>query len=403
MHPITDFIVVPSIPEPLRPLKELSYNLWWSWNFDAVALFRRIDSDLWEDAGHNPVRLLGMVSEDRLKELAEDDAFLSHLERVRWDLTAYLSRSSWYHQNNGDDHSWLIAYFSLEFAITEALPIYSGGLGALAGDHLKSASDLGVPLVAVGLLYQEGYFRQQLTLDGYQTETYPRNDFYHMPVRLAVDDAGEPILVSVDIAGEDVKLRTWRAEVGNVQLLLLDAHVPGNTHGARAITNRLYGGDNETRILQEIVLGIGGVRSLRALGYDATVYHLNEGHAAFCALERIRHLQGEHDLTFDQAREAVQASTVFTTHTPVPAGHDRFSRDLITKYFGSYVKQLGITVPDLMALGRENGHDGGPETGELVMTALALRMAAHSNGVSRLHGEVSREMWQGLWPGVPVD
>ncbi len=403
MHPITDFIVVPSIPEPLRPLKELSYNLWWSWNFDAVALFRRIDSDLWEDAGHNPVRLLGMVSEDRLKELAEDDAFLSHLERVRWDLTAYLSRSSWYHQNNGDDHGRLIAYFSLEFAITEALPIYSGGLGALAGDHLKSASDLGVPLVAVGLLYQEGYFRQQLTLDGYQTETYPRNDFYHMPVRLAVDGAGEPILVSVDIAGEEVKLRTWRAEVGNVQLLLLDAHVPGNTHGARAITNRLYGGDNETRILQEIVLGIGGVRSLRALGYDATVYHLNEGHAGFCALERIRHLQGEHDLTFDQAREAVQASTVFTTHTPVPAGHDRFSRDLITKYFSAYVKQLGITVSDLMALGRENGHDGGQETGELVMTALALRMAAHSNGVSRLHGKVSREMWQGLWPGVPVD
>ena len=403
MQPITDFIVVPSIPQPLQPLKELSYNLWWSWNPDAVALFRRIDSQLWEDAGHNPVRLLGMASEDRLNELAHDDAFLAHLERVRWELTSYLSRSSWYRQANGDDDRRLIAYFSLEFAITEALPIYSGGLGALAGDHLKSASDLGVPLVAVGLLYQEGYFRQQLTLDGYQTETYPKNDFYHMPVRLAVDDAGEPILVSVDIAGKEVKLRTWRAEVGNVQLLLLDAHVPGNSFDARAITDRLYGGDNETRILQELVLGIGGVRSLRALGYDATVFHLNEGHAAFCALERILHLQGEHDLTFDQAREVVRASTVFTTHTPVPAGHDRFSRELITTYFSAYVKQLGVTVSQLMALGRENGHDDGRENDELVMTALALRMAAHSNGVSRLHGTVSREMWQGLWPGVPID
>ncbi len=403
MQPITDFIVVPSIPEPLQPLKELSYNLWWSWNFDAVALFRRIDARLWEDAGHNPVRLLGMVSEDRLSELAGDDAFLSHLERVRWELTAYLSRSSWYQQNNSDVPGRLIAYFSLEFAVTEALPIYSGGLGALAGDHLKSASDLGIPLVAVGLLYQEGYFRQQLTLDGYQTESYPKNDFYHMPVRLAVDGAGEPVLVSVDIAGQEVKLRTWRAEVGNVQLLLLDAHVPGNPHDARAITDRLYGGDNETRILQEIVLGIGGVRALHALGYDATVYHLNEGHAAFCVLERVLHLQGVRDLTFDEALEAVRASTVFTTHTPVAAGHDRFSKELITKYFGAYVKQLGITVPQLMALGREDGLDDGRETGELTMTALALRMAAHSNGVSRLHGEVSRNMWQRLWPGVPTD
>ncbi len=401
MQPVADFIVVPSIPASLQPLKEISYNLWWSWNPDAVGLFRRIDAELWEDSNHNPIRMLGMVGEERLNELAADDPFLAHLERVSWELNTYLSRSSWYHQDHDDDDQRLIAYFSLEFAITESLPIYSGGLGALAGDHLKSASDLGLPFVAVGLLYQEGYFRQQLTLDGYQTETYPKNDFYHMPVRLAVDDAGEPIVVSVDLAGKEVKLRIWQADVGRIQLLLLDAHVPGNSYDARNITNRLYGGDNETRILQEIVLGIGGVRALAALGYAPTVYHLNEGHAAFCALERIRDMRAEYGLTFAEATEAVRASTVFTTHTPVPAGHDRFSGELITKYFAAYAKQLGISIAELMALGREDGAGG--DNGELVMTALALRMAEHSNAVSRLHGQVSRGMWQGMWPGIPTD
>ena len=398
MRPIQSFAVVPSLPIVLAPLRKLSYNLWWCWNHEGVGLFRRIDPHLWEESGHNPIRILGMVSEERLRHLATDDAFLDQMTQVEKAFDSYMARPAWFGESAGEGGDHLIAYFSLEFGITESLPIYSGGLGALAGDHLKSASDLGVPLIAVGLLYQEGYFRQRLSADGMQSESYPANDFYQMPVTLMAASDGKPLQLTVDFAGDTVRVRVWRAQIGRVQLFLLDTNIAENSPDANTITDRLYGGDSETRIRQEILLGIGGARALAAMGLKPSVFHMNEGHAAFSALERIRLLIVERKITFAEARELVQASTVFTTHTPVPAGHDRFSRPLMAKYFENYAKELGVQLDQLMQLGAEN-HEAG---GDLVMTALALRLADYRNAVSRLHGEVSRNMWQQLWPQTPV-
>jgi len=397
LHPYHTFTVVPSIPGRLAPLRDLAYNLWWTWNLEAVDLFRRLDRDLWEESDHNPVLILGTVKQDRLAEAANDDGFISHMMRVHQELDHYMSaKDTWFGRNGGARLANLrIAYFCAEFGITQCLPIYSGGLAILAGDHLKTASDLGLPLVGVGLLYQEGYFRQYLNADGWQQESYPLNDFHNMPIQLERDSNGSPVTVQVQYPGRAVTAQVWRVQVGRVPLYLLDTNLNVNRPDDRDITDRLYGGDLDMRIRQEIMLGIGGMRALHTLGIEPTVCHMNEGHSAFLALERIRRLMKEEGLSFQVAREASQAGNVFTTHTSVPAGIDLFSPDLIDCYFPSYYQELGLSREEFLRLGQRTGHQ--PDQ-RFSMAILAIRLASSTNGVSMLHGEVARHMWQDLWP-----
>jgi starch phosphorylase len=396
---VRPYTVLPSLPERLQSLHTLAYNLWWCWHPDAVALFRRIDPDLFDAVDHSPVRLLSSVGQGRFDELAADTDFLAHLDRVAAALAGYLSAKTWFQTQHPDAQAARIAYFSMEFGIHESVPVYSGGLGVLAGDHLKSASDLGLPLCGVSLMYREGYFRQYLNADGWQQERYPENDFFNLPLVAAADADGDPIHVIAPLPGRDVLLKVWRIQVGRVPLYLLDANIPQNRADDRAITSQLYGGDQTTRIQQEIVLGIGGYRALRAVGFEPTVCHMNEGHAAFCALERTRVLMGERKLDFDTALEAAKAGTCFTTHTPVPAGNDAFPPHLIESYLGGYLGELGVDRGKLYTLGRQHpGNDGEP----FGMTVLAIKTSNTSNGVSALHGEVSRKMWQAIWPTLPA-
>ena len=390
------FRVVPALPERLSGLREIAYNLRWSWDDDLRTVFSRLDRDLWERTYQNPVLLLGSVAQERLEALAQDDSFLAVYDRALERLHAYLGEhTAW-------DRRWpdrpLVAYFSAEYGIAECLPIYSGGLGVLSGHHLKSASDLGVPLVAVGLLYQQGYFRQYLTSDGWQQESYPVNDFYNLPVQLTTGTDGGPVRVELDLAGRRTVVQVWRADVGRVPLYLLDTNVPENPQDLQDVTDQLYGGDQENRIRQEIVLGIGGLRALRALGLDPVVFHMNEGHSAFLGLERIRVLRRQQGLTFREGLESARAGAVFTTHTPVPAGFDVFRPELMERYLSPYLGELGISLAELLALGRPNGSPGEPGFN---MAALALRTSEFANGVSELHGEVSRRLLRSYFPGVP--
>ena len=404
MHPIRTFTVAPSLPAPIARLQELAYNLRWTWDSDTRELFVRLDRRLWEQCGHNPVRMLGLLSRRQLEEAASDEGFLGHYAEVCRRFDAYLqARSSWFSQLYGASlpgagGQVLVAYFSAEFGLTEAIPMYSGGLGNLAGDHFKSASDLGVPIVGVGLLYHQGYFRQMLNADGWQQESFPDYDVYSMPLVLVRRPDGMPLTVQVSLPGRQVVAQIWRVAVGRATLYLLDANLAANTPEDRVITHRLYGGDVDMRIRQEILLGMGGVRALAAMGLAPRVFHMNEGHSAFLSLERIRRLMDEHDLTFAEAREAAAAGQIFTTHTPVPAGHDYFQPDLMERYFGDYYRSVGLSRHEFLALGRQNPAD---DREAFCMTVLALRTAAHTNGVSRLHGAVARRMWQGVWPGVP--
>ncbi len=400
MKPIGAFNVAPALPPRLEPLRRIAYNLWWAWNHDAIELFRRLDSDLWETTGHNPVLMLGSINQAQLEAAAHDEAFLAHLERVAADLETYLSgEGSWFRRTYGKADSLSVAYFSAEFGLTECLSIFAGGLGVLAGDHLKSASDLGVPLVGVGLLYQQGYFKQYLNESGWQQEAYHDNDFHNLPVQLLRRPDGNPLLVNLDLPGRTVYAQLWQAHVGRVSLILLDTNVPANPDPQdRDITDQLYGGDSDMRIRQEIVLGIGGYRALEALGLEPTVYHMNEGHSAFLALERVRRLIQRHRLSFEEARQLASPSLVFTTHTPVEAGHDFFPPELMDRYFSNYYPQLGLSRDEFLALGRRNPND---PSEAFCMTVLALRLAAFSNGVSRLHGEVTRRMWGVIWPNLP--
>ena len=339
---VRPFTVLPSLPPRLEPLQKLAYNLWWCWHADAVALFSRIDPELFESLDHSPVRLLTGVSQDRLDELAGDDGFLAHLDRVVELLNRYMAAKTWFSESFPADANLRIAYFSMEFGIHESVPVYSGGLGVLAGDHLKSASDLGLPLTGVCLMYREGYFRQYLNADGWQQERYPENDFFNLPLIPVLAADGSPLTVSAPLPGREVRLRVWRIQVGRVPLYLLDANVPDNRAEDRNITAQLYGGDTHMRIMQEIVLGIGGVRALKAMGVEPTVCHMNEGHAAFGALERVRTLMAEKGLDFATAAEVVKAGTAFTTHTPVPAGNDVFAADMIYQYLGDFLRPLGL-------------------------------------------------------------
>jgi len=400
MRPLRTFTVEPSLPEELTGLLELAYNLWWCWHGDAMDVFRRLDPLLWEDCYHNPVAMLGQMPQERLEEIATDEGFLAHLNRATQDLRDYLSSPGWWAKTYGGSDEPQVAYFCAEFGLNECMPIYSGGLGVLAGDHLKSASELDIPLVAIGLLYQQGYFRQRLNADGWQLELFPRNDFHNMPVELMRDANGETLAIDVDILNHNVRARVWRCRVGRIPLYLLDTNVPENAPEDRHITAQLYGGDQETRIRQEIVLGIGGVRMLTAMGIHPRACHMNEGHSAFLALERCRVLMAEQGVSFHEAKEAVCASNIFTTHTPVPAGNDAFEPWLIEKYFSGYWPQLGLEKEDFLSLGRQ---EPGNRAEPMNLTVLALRMSGCRNGVSELHGAVSRKLWCGVWPDLPVD
>ena len=377
-------------------------NLRWSWDERAVEVFRLVDSDAWERAGHDPVKMLGILSKERLAELADDGPFISLLQGVRAGLERYVTEPRWYQTQHAEGPLERVAYFSPEFGLTEALPVYSGGLGILAGDHLKAASDLGIPLVGVGLLYREGYFRQQLNADGWQQERYPAVDPHAMPLVLMTNAEGAPLKIEVDLAGTACRAQLWRAMVGRVPLLLLDCDVEENEDAERRVTDRLYPGGSEARLRQEIVLGIGGVRALEAAGLSADVFHTNEGHAGFLGLERIRRLVRADGLRLAEALESARGSTVFTTHTPVPAGIDIYGGDLMKRYFETFSKECGVELSELIGLGQKHRVGAhGDEGGDFNMAVMAFRLAGFANGVSKLHGEVSRSMFADLWGEVP--
>ncbi|RJO63304.1 MAG: glycosyltransferase family 1 protein [Myxococcales bacterium] len=397
---IRAYSVNPSLPKRLNSLLAISRNIYWTWSHNAVQLFQRMDMDKWESAYHNPIRMLGELSQERLNELLNDESFLNHMDDVALELEDYLHTTTWYGKHGPKDEPLRVAYFSMEYGLHESVPIYSGGLGLLSGDHLKSASDLGIPLVALGLLYRQGYFRQYLNPEGWQQETYPENDFAALPIEPVKDADGRPVIVHVDLPGRQVAIQTWKLAVGRVTLLMLDANLPANSAEDREITGQLYGGDLEMRIKQEIVLGIGGMRLLRLLDTKPTVCHMNEGHSAFLAVERTRHFMETYGLNFSEASEIVRASNVFTTHTPVPAGNDIFPPDLVDRYFHDYYTKLGLNREQFLGLGRQNPFD---RNEPFCMTVLAIRLAAHRNGVSRLHGQVSRAMWKNIWPGLSAD
>ncbi len=401
------FTVRPDLPGALSALDGLAQNLRWSWDRPTQDLFASIEPDHWDEWRHDPRRVLAEVTPSRLQNLAEDHQFLQRLGDVKEDLERYLSAPRWYQalsqtpdrartaeqdRTAALEHTQ-IAYFSPEFGISEALPQYSGGLGVLAGDHLKSASDLGVPLVGIGLFYRHGYFRQSLSVDGWQQERFPNLDPYALALELCAEHR-----VELDMAGERLVAQIWRAEVGRVTLYLLDTDLDENPDHLKGITDRLYGGDMEHRLRQEMLLGIGGVRALDEVGEPTSVFHTNEGHAGFLGLERIRVLMERDGLGFDDALHAVRAGAVFTTHTPVPAGIDQFPRDLMERYFGGWAHECGVSMDRLMELGHRPGEDA---DASFNMAVMGMRLASLRNGVSDLHGEVSRQMFADLWPGIP--
>ncbi len=407
MKALRRFTVRAHLPDRLAALGQLSTNLRWSWDTPTQDLFESIDPEQWARTGRDPVALLGEVSRARLDELAEDQAFLERLDHLSADLNEYLTKPLWYQQMaaQADTESPMpsgIGYFSMEFGVAEVLPIYSGGLGILAGDHLKAASDLGLPLIGVGLNYRSGYFEQSLTADGWQHENYPSLDPQGLPLHLLADADGTPVVVELPMPESRVlRARVWVAQVGRIPLLLLDSDIPENDHDLRHVTDRLYGGDQEHRIKQELLAGIGGVRAIRAFtaieGRPAPdVFHMNEGHAGFLGLERVREFMAADHLDFDTALAVVRASTVFTTHTPVPAGIDRFPIEMVERYFADESDQgllPGVPVQRVLAFGAEGDPD------KFNMAHMGLRLAQRANGVSELHGRVSRGMFDELWPG----
>ncbi|MBN2304469.1 MAG: alpha-glucan family phosphorylase [Anaerolineae bacterium] len=400
IKPVATVDIKPNLPPKLERLRDLAYNMRWTWDHETIDLFRRLDRDLWDQTESNPVRLLGVIDQSVLRDMAEDEAFLANLDRVCTHFDAYMSPTArtWYKQHYGEFDRPFIAYFSMEYGLTECLRNYSGGLGILSGDHMKSASDLGLPLVGIGLLYEEGYFHQYLNADGYQQQSYPINDFSNLPVQPVLRDDGKQMAVQVRIANDTAHVYVWKVQVGRVPLYLLDSNHPDNPAHIRDLTDRLYGGDKRTRIRQEILLGIGGIQLLEELGIRPTVVHMNEGHSAFLALERIRIMMKENPtLDFFQAKEICAAGSVYTIHTPVPAGLERFGYDLIDEHFPYLWQELGLTRAQFHDLGRENMGD----FDLFSLPVLALKVSTRANGVSMLHGLVSQTMWQWMFPTLP--
>ena len=392
------YSVTPTLPAALEPLREMSFNLWWTWEPSARSLFRHLDPELWDRTNHNPVRMLQLSRQARLEEVSQDKTFLRELKQVHEAFTKYLRRQDTYGKTGaGSAIKRPVAYFSAEFGFHESIPNYSGGLGILAGDHCKSASDLDLNFVAIGLLYRHGYFRQEIDKDGGQQAVNLNQNFHHLPIREVQHD-GAPLRVAVRILDRDVFAKIWELHVGRINLYLLDTDTVENNAEDRLITAELYGGDLEMRMRQEIMLGIGGVKALSALGIDAEVFHMNEGHSAFLGLERIRLNVAEKKLDFYSALQLVASANIFTTHTPVPAGNDSFPREMMRKYFGQFAKELGIPLDELFSFGQTRVNPNDPFS----MTILALRLSRHANGVSKLHGEVSRSLWKDVWSGVPV-
>ena len=389
-----------NLPRRLRRLPDLAYNLWWTWNTNAETVFQRIDPETWEAVAHNPVTFLRKVPRSAFTSATRDLSYLEHYDEVVKSFDEYLisSDEAWYPRHHPDKMASPVGYFSTEFGLHESLPIYAGGLGILSGDHLKEASDLGLPLVAVGFLYTQGYFKQHISEDGWQESVYASLDFNDLPVYPVLDRQGDLLTVSVELPGRVVHARLWRIQVGRVPLFLLDSNVPTNNLVDRDLTARLYTSDLESRLSQEVLLGLGGVRALRALGYNPAVWHMNEGHSAFLALERLRELVAAGN-SFESARERVRRTTVFTTHTPVPASQDEFPPWMIDKYFAAYWPQLGLDREAFLDLGRN--HQAWGDT--FSMAILAIHMSERLNGVSELHGRVARRMWAFLWPQRPVD
>jgi len=387
---------IPALPESINRLSELAYNIWWAWNYDALELFSRLDENLWEEVARNPVKMLLNLKKDNLEQAAADPSYLASYQEVMAKFDDYINpASTWFSRNYPDHTQQTIAYFSAEFGLHESLPIYAGGLGILSGDHCKSASDLGIPFIGIGLLYRQGYFSQQINLEGWQEPIYTPHNFHEMAMRELKDEQGNDLIISVALPGREVLVKLWKIQVGRIPLYLLDTDIEGNSPEDRKITSGLYGGNLDTRIAQEILLGIAGVRALRKIGINPDVWHMNEGHTAFLLLERARELVEKGD-SFHAAWAKLKNTSIFTTHTPVPAGHDAFSWEMMDHYFWDYRSQLGISREDFMRLALDSNN-------MFNMTVLAMKASSWINGVSKLHGKVTRRMWWTLWPDTPEE
>ncbi len=395
MHILGTIVVRPVLPKRIARLQELSRNLWWCWTPRATSLFARLGGKLWDELNHNPVALLSHIDQADMEKAAKDASFLQDYDQVMGEFDAYMHPETTRFDTTFPQHkNKIIAYFSAEFGLHESLPIYSGGLGILSGDHMKTASDMGIPIVGIGLMYNQGYFMQRLNGDGWQEAIYNTVCTDNLPLEKALDAKGNEIIVHIEMPGRDVAARVWLVQVGRSKLYLLDTQVDGNSLEDRNLSAKLYGGDNSMRIAQEKILGIGGVRALRQLGLNPWVWHMNEGHSAFLTIELMREMVEGYKLTWREAIEVVTPSICFTTHTPVPAGQDAFSADLIEQHFYSFFTRLGMNRHEFMRLGQKPGDPNGPFN----LTMLALKLSSHRNGVSKLHGAVSRHLWREVWP-----
>ena len=401
MYVFNRITVNPQLPKRINKLSEISYNLWWSWNTEFLRLFKKIDIDLWERVEKNPVKFLREVDQQKLEKVTEDQEFLKEYDKIVENFEDYMkSKNTWFSKNFPNNKNDLIAYFSAEYGLDQILPIYSGGLGILSGDHMKSSSDLGVPLVGIGLLYKNGYFHQKINGHGIQETEYRNIDINSLPIKPVKDNEDKDILIAIKLPKKKLYLKAWKINVGRNELYLLDSDIEENIPEYRDITSTLYGGDKEMRIKQEIALGMGGVSMLKALGYKPTIYHMNEGHSSFLILELIYTIMKDKKVSFNIARDIVGSKTVFTTHTPVPAGNDIFTLELVEKYFKDYWDKLGISKQEFFQMGMkpEAKMDAGFNMG-----ILALKVAGKKNGVSKLHGAVSRELFGEIWPNIAAN
>lgn len=375
--------VVPQLPERIGKLPEIANNLWWSWNSEFLRLFQEIDMTLWEKVEKNPVKFLKLVGQEKIEKMAEDPNFLKKYDKIVENFENYMeSKDTWFNKTYPENKNNLIAYFSAEYGLDEIIPIYSGGLGLLSGDHLKSASDLGIPFVAVGLLYKNGYFHQKINVRGEQCSEYHNIDLYNLPILPVKDENNNDVIIDVDMGDRKIYIKLWQIQVGRIKLYLMDSDIDQNPEELKDTTLRLYGGDRDMRIRQEIVLGMGGIKVLDRLGYKPTVYHMNEGHSSFLILELIKDIMNEKSVSFDVAKEIATSQTVFTTHTPVPAGNDIFNIDLVEKYFSRFWPKLGVSREEFLSLGMKETE--GFEQG-FNMGILALKLSGKKNGVSKLH------------------